>query len=588
VLKARFRQRWNSSFEDGTTEAAYVATRDVHLLSFKAFTLFSGVLLLGYLATSMPDAVNQLQGTYLSMSVVTVIVVSFLCIASGTIFVYSLSHKILKTCSGEAVEILLASMVVLCFTTFAIQWIVTETELYTEITMAPENPYQLPWKNYTGDPMLKHKFRQHIGLNLKWGFSMRTSMTNICFMFIIMLRLSPIMTTLTATANAIIHTAVLIASPWPMECVLRLYFYICMIALGTSFCSFWFDYQCRHIWAGSQITTIVLQRSFEESNKRMLAEGTKAENDRLELLAERTFVELQINRDEKDLLEEKIRGSELLRTASSKLTQAELERAKLEAACVVSGDLHMWAQGEESARHANNTFHVRQVQRDAKVASAWPDGEQQWHHATGEQDIGNGPKLPCLATSSEDGRTFTANLLRATGLGKEMVIKPGSHAFVVVKGEPYTRVGTMAHPFGEASGHPQLASEKQVLFAGEVEFNSQQEVTRWNNLSGTYKCEEFMAFQAGLPMDKFYAVRPEEPSGEARHVAVHIQSGNVWLQKVLEFGEAELIEVHNEWVGHIKTLMERDPKVKECFSRMQHMTVQICHAIEQYGLYSYV
>ena len=79
-------------------------------------------------------------------------------------------------------------------------------ELYTEITMAPENPYQLPWKNYTGDPMLKHKFRQHIGLNLKWGFSMRTSMTNICFMFIIMLRLSPIMTTLTATANAIIHT----------------------------------------------------------------------------------------------------------------------------------------------------------------------------------------------------------------------------------------------------------------------------------------------------------------------------------------------------------------------------------------------
>ena len=103
----------------------------MHLLSFKAFTLFSGVLLLGYLATSMPDAVNQLQGTYLSMSVVTVIVVSFLCIASGTIFVYSLSHKILKTCSGEAVEILLASMVVLCFTTFAIQWIVTETGVPT-------------------------------------------------------------------------------------------------------------------------------------------------------------------------------------------------------------------------------------------------------------------------------------------------------------------------------------------------------------------------------------------------------------------------------------------------------------------------
>ena len=120
-------------------------------------------------------------------------------------------------------------------------------------------------------------------------------------------------------------------------------------------------------------------------------------------------------------------------------------------------------------------------------------------------------KMPAIVVWWET--SSPTRLLTSKGLGREVSIKPGSHAFVLLPGESGLRVAIMAYPFGEVVGHPNLSREEPVVFAGEVEFNAAGQLVRWNNMSGTYKSPESLAPQAGLPMEKFYAVRPRLPSG---------------------------------------------------------------------------
>jgi len=132
----------------------------------------------------------------------------------------------------------------------------------------------------------------------------------------------------------------------------------------------------------------------------------------------------------------------------------------------------------------------------------------------------------------QHGNSSPTRLLTRKGLGREKKISCGSHAFVLMPGESGLRVAIMAYPFGEAAGHPGLGQEEPVVFAGEFEVDEEGQLVRWNNMSGTYKSPESLAHQAGLPMDKFYAVRPRLPAaehlpcpsygesdGEARHSA---------------------------------------------------------------------
>ena len=115
----------------------------------------------------------------------------------------------------------------------------------------------------------------------------------------------------------------------------------------------------------------------------------------------------------------------------------------------------------------------------------------------------------------QHGNSSPTRLLTRKGLGREKKISCGSHAFVLMPGESGLRVAIMAYPFGEAAGHPGLGQEEPVVFAGEFEVNEEGQLVRWNNMSGTYKSPESLAHQAGLPMDKFYAVRPRLPSAVA-------------------------------------------------------------------------
>ena len=105
-----------------------------------------------------------------------------------------------------------------------------------------------------------------------------------------------------------------------------------------------------------------------------------------------------------------------------------------------------------------------------------------------------------------------------------------------------------------------------------------------------------MAFQAGLPLDKFYSmysgIVPTEINGDPKpgFVLVHQFAGGseLWMKKVLLFTEADLITVHNQWVGHIGTLLGENADANECHVTMKRISAQMCDATDRYGLFNYV
>jgi hypothetical protein len=215
--------------------------------------------------------------------------------------------------------------------------------------------------------------------------------------------------------------------------------------------------------------------------------------------------------------------------------------------------------------------------------------------------------MSCLAVSSLDMRSnmlqkstralscsppYACRKFEARGLtsrnelGKEKKIKPGSHAFVAMEGEPFIRVSVMAAEFGAAAGHPQLGKEEPVLYAGEVEFDEAGSLTRWSNMSGTYRCHDAMSYQANLPLDKFYAVLSNEPQPEVQDFGVSIRTetaSGVWLHKILSFSEEEFTATHNQWAAQVQGLLEQDPAAMACHAQLQGMTTQLCEAIDRYG-----
>jgi hypothetical protein len=155
-----------------------------------------------------------------------------------------------------------------------------------------------------------------------------------------------------------------------------------------------------------------------------------------------------------------------------------------------------------------------------------------------------------------------------------------------MEGEPFIRVSSMAAAFGAAAGHPQLGKEEPVLYAGEVEFGEDGSLQRWSNMSGTYRCHDAMAYQANLPLDKFYAVLSNEPQPEAQAldegICIKTASG-VWLQKILSFSEEDFTATHNQWAAHVQGFLEQAPAALACHAGLQGMTTQLCDAIDRYG-----
>ena len=105
-----------------------------------------------------------------------------------------------------------------------------------------------------------------------------------------------------------------------------------------------------------------------------------------------------------------------------------------------------------------------------------------------------------------------------------------------------------------------------------------------------------MAFQAGLPLDKFYSVYsgivPREDNGDPKPGFLFVKKftggSELWLKKVLLFTETELVTVHNQWVGHLQTFLGEDEDANECHDTMKRISAQICQATDRYGLFNYV
>ena len=129
-----------------------------------------------------------------------------------------------------------------------------------------------------------------------------------------------------------------------------------------------------------------------------------------------------------------------------------------------------------------------------------------------------------------------------------------------------------------------------LVCAGEIEFDENQQITRWSNMSGTYQCPDNTAFQAGLPLDKFHAVRTEAEVGltgglENNPRWFRVENGVV-LEKILGFTEDAFMEVQVSWNQHQSTWLATDHGARECHERLISMMRQLQAAISKYGYLS--
>lgn len=112
---------------------------------------------------------------------------------------------------------------------------------------------------------------------------------------------------------------------------------------------------------------------------------------------------MALNKVENTCLEERIRATKLLKhmnTMNTILTRTEIERAKLELSCVISGDLNPWKLDDSEEVSA---FKITPVRRNAKVtleSRSVDDDTAAWGHSVGDQEGQTIPKMPCLAAVS--------------------------------------------------------------------------------------------------------------------------------------------------------------------------------------------
>lgn len=229
---------------------------------------------------------------------------------------------------------------------------------------------------------------------------------------------------------------------------------------------------------------------------------------------------------------------------------------------------------------------IEPVQRVAAVTKAWTtDG--QWHEVKTVKDdpatsVSHKPTFPHAAVWFQADGSFTAkrNPARVNTDASEMTLQTGSHAFVKVHEEDFLRAAIVPSSFGNASGHPILANERAVLYAGEIEIENNR-LVRWSNVSGTYKCSDDMAFQSGLPLDLFWAIQSASPANPED--SDWCEANGIWIRKVLQHSDDEVLIEKQQWAGHVEQLVANRPDVAACQERLAKMTKQRVEAIERYG-----
>ena len=114
-----------------------------------------------------------------------------------------------------------------------------------------------------------------------------------------------------------------------------------------------------------------------------------------------------------------------------------------------------------------------------------------------------------------------------------------------------------------------------VLYAGEMEFNDQQQLLRWNNMSGTYQCDPNHSYQTGLPFERFWRLGLQPTVvDEATSICI---SETEWLVKVLIHTEAQFDTANVHWEALLESCLSDDARV--AYGRLQSMVTERCLAV---------
>ncbi|KAL3893139.1 MAG: hypothetical protein SGPRY_014434 [Prymnesium sp.] len=224
------------------------------------------------------------------------------------------------------------------------------------------------------------------------------------------------------------------------------------------------------------------------------------------------------------------------------------------------------------------------VYRSAKVVAAWT---REWKPPSPTEYSSMATSF-CIAALSSHGRTFTGRLIESgKDVGEPVSIKKGSHAFVKLVTEPFLRLTIHAKSFGECSGHTWLASEMPVLYAGEMEFDDDSQLIRWNNLSGTYQPDDAMSYQTGLPLELFWCVHKEkEPDMDPARV--HVTSRDLILYRVLACSDDDFADARADWERRVKEWRAADQDAASSYQNFQMLSTERAAAVTKYGYLSSV
>ena len=99
-----------------------------------------------------------------------------------------------------------------------------------------------------------------------------------------------------------------------------------------------------------------------------------------------------------------------------------------------------------------------------------------------------------------------------------------------------------------------------------------------------------LCLQAGLPLDKFYAVVKEPPCDDRPNIHIEIpdQRELMWLQKMFTDSESVFISTMHDWHQHVQTMLDNSSDAKACHVGLMSMMKQRQVAIDTVGYLSEV
>jgi len=460
-----------------------------------------------------------------------------------------------------------------------------DAKCWTEWVMGPDNTSGITWEL---NSELAHQVHPYIGrINQDLG-AMVAAVPIIAILVFSGISLPMPMSVPTIWLITITQIAVYITGPYDIR-----YFLVVPVTIGigvgASVLAIVYDHQRKQHWA----CRVAFMQSLHERHAAelaTLAEVTDLQRQKAELVAEEVLASLAAEKHASELqeMQAQVEMARLGKLAAehagreqemrTQLRESELAQLKLTLQQCVMPSM-------PGSRSADLVEVFPEVKIQAMQTAAW-SAEREWVLAS-DSTPSHGL---CMAAVQVEGDRFKGFLLKEGKLGREMRIKEGSHAFIKASFEEnFLRISLKAAEFGDACGHPSLANEMPVLYAGEVEFDDTGRLLRWNNMSGTYRCSDKMAYQTGLPLQTLWAICSEidgpnsvAPAEQTGSTFLHTSSG-IPLRRALHTSEKDFEDAQAKWKHALRGLISEHAEIQACHQKLNTMIEQRVQAVENYG-----